>query len=154
MASGGYREPNNPAPVSGPGAMSQRTDGGPTQSAKYMSGLPYGQGQAQMQQQTSAPMAGNPTAAAQVSADSAAQAPQMPQTVGMFEPTQRPDEPITSGIDQGAGVGSDALMMRQPDDNNFRATIMEYMPVLAYVASLPNASPETRAAIRQLRDYA
>jgi len=42
---GGYREPSNPAPVSGPGALSQRTDGGPTQGAKYISGLPYGQGQ-------------------------------------------------------------------------------------------------------------
>ena len=26
--SGGYRQPNNPAPVSPPGALSQRTDGG------------------------------------------------------------------------------------------------------------------------------
>jgi hypothetical protein len=84
------------------------------------------------------------------------QAPRVPSgsVAGLYDPTQRPDEPVTSGIDQGAGVGSDALMMRQPDDNNFRATITEYMPVLAYVASLPNASPETRAAIRQLRDYA
>jgi hypothetical protein len=73
---------------------------------------------------------------------------------GLYDPTNRPDEPVTSGIDQGAGVGSDALMMRQPDDNNFRASIAAYMPVLAYVASLPDASPETRAAIRQLRDYA
>lgn len=26
---GGYRRPTNPAPASGPGALSQRTDGGP-----------------------------------------------------------------------------------------------------------------------------
>ncbi len=38
---GGYRAPSSPAPVSGPGALSQRTDGGPTQGAKYVSGLPY-----------------------------------------------------------------------------------------------------------------
>ena len=25
---GGYRQPSNPAPVSGPGALSKRTDGG------------------------------------------------------------------------------------------------------------------------------
>ncbi len=130
MASGGYREPNNPAPVSGPGAMSQRTDGGPTQSAKYMSGLPYGQGQAQMQQQTSAPMAGNPTAAAQVNVDSAAQAPQMPQTVGMFEPTQRPDEPITAGMDFGPGPDSSVLGLPTPpkeDDPAIRAIQALYM---------------------------
>jgi hypothetical protein len=74
--------------------------------------------------------------------------------VGLYDPTQRPDEPVTAGIDQGPGPGSEALMMSQPDDTNFRANIMAYMPVLSYVASLPNASPETRAAIRQLRDYA
>ena len=42
---GGYRKPENPAPSSGPGALSQRTDGGPAQGAKYIPGLPYGQGQ-------------------------------------------------------------------------------------------------------------
>jgi hypothetical protein len=33
-------------------------------------------------------------------------------TVGLYDPTQRPDEPITAGIDMGPGVGSDALMMQ------------------------------------------
>jgi len=41
---GGYRKPNNPAPISGPGSLSQRTDGGGTQPATYVPGLPYGQG--------------------------------------------------------------------------------------------------------------
>ena len=44
MAAGGYQQPTNPAPVSGPGALSKRTDGA-GQPAQYMSGLPYGQGQ-------------------------------------------------------------------------------------------------------------
>ena len=130
MAAGGYQQPSNPAPVSGPGAMSQRTDGGPTQSAKYMSGLPYGQGQAQMQQQTSAPMAGNPVASAQVNADSAEQAPQMPPTIGMFEPTQRPDEPITAGMDFGPGPDSSVLGMPnlpKQDDPTIRAIQALYM---------------------------
>jgi hypothetical protein len=56
---GGYRKPTNPAPVSGPGSLSQRTDGGPTQPAKYISGLPYGQGQETYDNQVAAPMAGN-----------------------------------------------------------------------------------------------
>jgi hypothetical protein len=30
----------------------------------------------------------------------------------LFAPTQRPDEPITSGIDRGAGSGSNALIMQ------------------------------------------
>jgi hypothetical protein len=30
----------------------------------------------------------------------------------LFAPTERPNEPITAGIDRGAGSGSDALMMQ------------------------------------------
>jgi hypothetical protein len=78
-------------------------------------------------------------------------APQAPVT-GMFEPTQRPNEPVTHGVDVGAGAGSEALMMRQPDDTNFMASIQSAKPVLAYIADMPNTSPETRAAIKQLWD--
>jgi len=131
--------------VSGPGPYAKRTDIS-YQSQSYGDGVAY-----------DAAKSGAPLARAQKS-PMLSQAPQVrpaqAPVAGLYDPTNRPDEPITSGIDQGAGVGSDALMMRQPDDNNFRASIAEYMPVLSYVASLPNASPETRAAIRQLRDYA
>lgn len=95
---GGYRQPANPAPASGPGALSQRTDGSPTQPATYISGLPYGQGQQTYDNQVAAPMAGNP----------------VPQMAGidvtpLSAPTQFPDEPGTAGIDMGAGVGSAAM---------------------------------------------
>lgn len=75
----------------------------------------------------------------------------------MFAPTERPDEPITSGIAMGPGPGPEVLGVNQmqpqtEDDIRFRAAIKDYMPVLAYVASLPNTSPETRKVIRQLRD--
>jgi len=49
-------------------------------------------------------------------------------------------------------MGSEALALRQPDDTNFRANIQSSKPVLRYIADLPNTSPETRAAIRQLWD--
>ena len=44
---GGYQRPTNPAVSSGPGALAQRTDGGPAskQAARYMSGGEYGEGQ-------------------------------------------------------------------------------------------------------------
>lgn len=100
---GGYRKPENPAPMSGPGALSQRTDGGPAQGAKYISGLPYGQGQATYDQQTAAPMA----AASPMPSAPAAAPMQMP--TPLMAPTGRPNEPITSGIDLGDGVGSGAL---------------------------------------------
>ena len=31
---------------------------------------------------------------------------------GLYEPTQRPDEPITTGINIGPGAGSEALVMQ------------------------------------------
>ena len=54
---GGYRKPENPAPVSGPGALSERTDGGPTQAPMYYPDTTYGQG-GYVNQQTGAAMAG------------------------------------------------------------------------------------------------
>jgi predicted secreted Zn-dependent protease len=42
--------------------------------------------------------------------------------------------------------------MRQPDDSGFRMSIQSAKPVLAYIADLPNTSPETRAAIKELWD--
>lgn len=103
---GGYRPTapqNNPMNVSATGGAGQSG----TQPARYMSGLAYGQGQAQMQQQTAAPMAGNPVATASATPT----APQLPPVMGLTEPTQRPDEPITSGVDVGAGMGSDAVTL-------------------------------------------
>ena len=93
---GGYRKPSNPAPVSGPGSLSQRTDGNATQPATYMAGLPYGQGQQNYDNQVAAPMAGNPI-------------PQMEMPTPLMAPTSRPNEPITSGINMGDGPGSEAM---------------------------------------------
>lgn len=104
MPRGGYRQPSNPAPYSGPGALSKRTDGGAiegmqppaTQPPKYMAGLGYGEG-GNMEQQSGAPMAGNDIPAMPI--------PMTPLTA----PTMRPEEPITAGINLGAGPGVEAM---------------------------------------------
>jgi hypothetical protein len=84
---------NNPANISGTGGAGQAG----TQAAKYIPGLPYGEGQTTMQQQMSAPMAGPTPAAA------------FPAVTPLTAPTERPDEPITTGMDFGPGAGSEAL---------------------------------------------
>lgn len=94
---GGYRAPSNPAPVSGPGALSQRTDGGPTQGAQYISGLPYGQGGETYSNQVAAPMQGS-----NFSVD-------MP--TPLMAPSSRPNEAVTSGIDAGEGPGSEVMQL-------------------------------------------
>ena len=129
--------------VSGPGKYAKRTDL-QYQSQSYGDGVAY-----------DAAKSGAPLATAQKS-PLLSQAPQVPTpqapVTGLFEPTQRPNEPVTHGIDMGPGGGSEVLSMRQPDDTNFRASIQSAKPVLAYIADLPNTSPETRAAIKQLWD--
>jgi hypothetical protein len=131
--------------VSGPGPYAKRTD------LSYQS-QSYGDAAAYQAGKSAAPLATAPKS------PMLSQAPTVrpgaaPAGVGLYEPTQRPNEPITAGVDVGAGAGSDSLMMAKPeDDTNFRATIQSYGPVLSYIASLPNTSPETRRAIRQLRD--
>ena len=99
---GGYRQPANPAPVSGPGALSQRTDGGAKdgmQAPTYMPDLGYGKGGENMANQQAAPLAGTP-----------APTP-APTVVPLTAPTQRPTEPITAGVDFGPGPGSEAVQV-------------------------------------------
>lgn len=105
-AQGGYRAPSSPAPVSGPGALSQRTDGGPTQGAKYVSGLPYGQGQETYSNQVAAPMAGNNMGASAMGTSGLVQ---MEMPTELMAPTTRPNEPVSSGVDIGDGPGSEVM---------------------------------------------
>lgn len=56
MARGGTRRPANPAPVSGPGALSQRTDGGPANPITELPSQGYGQGVALDAQIAGAPI--------------------------------------------------------------------------------------------------
>ncbi len=93
---------NNPANISGTGGAGQSG----TQAPRYISGMPYGQGQEMMQQQQSAPMAG-PTPTTSSSPFTAM--PSLPQITPLSAPTERPNEPITAGMDFGAGPGSEAL---------------------------------------------
>jgi len=91
---------NNPANISATGGAGQSG----TQAAKYIPGLAYGQGQTTMNQQMAAPMAGpNPTAPASPFNE------MMPSVTPLTAPTERPNEPLTTGMDFGAGPGSEAL---------------------------------------------
>lgn len=113
---GGYRAPFKPAGVSGPGALSARTDGAVPQMLP--SGGDYGDRKALATQQAGAPMspqggestgAGVAPAGAQGAAGPPSYGPQ-----GVFGPTARPGEPLTAGVDWGAGPGAPPKAL--PDD--------------------------------------
>jgi hypothetical protein len=91
--------------VSGPSTFSKRTDLA-YQSESYGDGVKYDA------EKSGAPLSRAPktpllSQAPQVSASGMA----APASVGFFEPTQRPGEEVTTGVDVGPGAGSNALMM-------------------------------------------
>ena len=155
MPSGGKRTPRNPAPVSGPGAMSQRTDGGPGQKARYMSGGEYGEGQEMMDLQQSAQMAQAP-ATPQLSAGGAASARPVRTAEPLDAPSDRPDEPLTMGSPVGPGAGPEVLsggmgtMMQASDDD--LTDMKAYLPSLIKMASQPGTPKSFVKFVRYLRD--
>ena len=93
---GGYQAPENPAVQSGPGSLSQRTDGGPAskQAARYIAGGDYGDG-GLMDIQGGAPMeaASTPKPTSPNIAQMADTGNALPSLTGM---TQRPWESETT----------------------------------------------------------
>ena len=97
--------PMNPkAGVSGPGKFSVRTD------KLEMGSKAYGEGVETQAIQSGAPLAKTGDVRAARAGDVREAAAQGPVTE-LFAPTERPSEPITSGIDAGPGVGASAMMM-------------------------------------------
>lgn len=96
-------EPMNPrAGVAGPGKFSKRTDSLP--SAYYGEGV-----------ETAAISSGAPKAKTRGVADNVGGRPAgPPPVVPLGAPSQRPEEPVTTGIDLGPGAGSQVLGMQPP----------------------------------------
>lgn len=112
---GGYRAPANPAPVSGPGRFSRRTDSGrPGQVISTVPGQDYGAAKQQAMQQQTAPMAAaQPLPKPPPMSAGQPQGPAAPPFSGtpLSAPTQYPGQPVTHGVNIGAGAGTDALQL-------------------------------------------
>jgi hypothetical protein len=134
MARGGYRQPNNPAPVSGPGSLSQRTDGGATegmtQPQQEYTGFGYGENSALAEQQSGAVMAGTNIPGFNFTP--------------LTAPSERPTEPITSGINMGDGGGTE-LMRGMPNQ------VPTLVDTLKYLAQF-DPSGDAELIYRQLLD--
>ena len=98
-------EPMNPlAGVSGPGKYAVRTD------KLSMGSTAYGEGVDTAAIKSGAPLSTTPDQRPMPAAEVRDAAMQGPVT-GLYDPSSRPNEAITSGIDMGAGAGSSSLMM-------------------------------------------
>jgi hypothetical protein len=134
------------AGVSGPGKFSKRTDGLSFQSTEYGSGV-----------ENTANKAGAPLAkTADVRATSRSEmgmAPSQTRAVTpLFAPSERPDEPVTSGIAMGDGPGPEVLGINNNlDTQEDKDRMLSYLPALEVVAASPNSSQAFRNYVRQLR---
>jgi len=140
---------NNPANVSG--------TGGAGQSGNY-TGFAYGQNQTVNNQRIEGNQA---MASAQAATPSAPASPyegiNMPQLGTLFDPTTRPDEPITAGVDFGPGPGSEALSKNLINntriDENAKIA-QQYLPDLAYAAKSPDAPDSFKRFVNYLVENA
>lgn len=109
------------AGAAGPGKFSVRTDGLSLPSAAY------GEGVETAAIKGGAPMATTPDVRGATNTEvrqAAAAGPITP----LFAPSERPEEPITSGISMGAGPGPEVLAMRPQQTEKYSDTLAKLLP--------------------------
>jgi len=148
---GGMRRPQNPAPVSGPGSLSQRTDGGPQQVLTDVSGMPYGENQELEAMQSSAPMSAS-TSAKSPKARQRQTKSAMEQVTPLFSPTQRPEEPVTDGASFGPGAGVPTRPGMRSMNNTDAETLSKYLPSLLTMAESPETPDGFKRFVRHLKN--
>lgn len=142
-AQGGYRKPGNPAPVSGPGALSRRTDG------RVAEGFAYGMNKQINEQAASAPLKKAPS----FNAGSArmGEVRSMTPVTPVTAPTMDQNDPITNGVPIGAGANSIAGLPSGPVEDPDINMIRDYYPMLEFWASQPGTSQATKDYVQYLR---
>lgn len=145
---GGYRKPEKPAAVSGPGKYSQRTDGGPgKQPVREMTGGSYGEGKELADLQSAAPMSdtsGLPAPSGGMEFPGV----DMSGITQLGADTERPYEPITSGADYGPGPGSATSW--SPADDIMK--LKKYLPLIQPLADQEDVPDSVRALYQFIRD--
>jgi hypothetical protein len=132
--------PMNPlAGPSGPGKFSTRTD------KLEMGSTSYGEGV-----ETAAIKSGAPLASTPDTRPAPASAVRDAAVTPLFAPSQRPEEPITAGVDMGPGAGSDALMMNQIQQND-QDIVAKYLPSLTTMANMQDTPQSFRAFVSFLQ---
>lgn len=134
---GGYRQPANPAPVSGPGRLSKRTDRG--QPVRVAPGGDYGDRQDMVALQKAAPLAQAPTPQS---------TPPSPIDTSRLTPLDAPTAQPGVGLLDNLGQFQQASPTQI--DPATAEHVAAYMPTLMWLASQPDATEQTRQFVRQL----
>ena len=153
MPSGGNRPtaPQNNYSVSATGGSGNSG----RQAAQAMTGGQYGENKDMMDLQTSAPLNASPTmpqGPVTPSMGRPQMAPSNTPVVPLDAPTDRPNEPVTTGIDMGPGQGSEVMYANDTTLNaEDRQRMLTALPTLAILAESPSASNAFRNYVRYLR---
>lgn len=146
---GGYRRPAHPAPVSGPGRLSRRTDG--RQPQMVAAGGDYGDRKDMQQIQAGAPMSGDIGSGGMAAQGAPVGLPDPSTLTPLDADTQRPMEDVFAGMSGGPGAGPSVANMPSPLTDEQRQRLRSFLPVLVILASRDDADPNTRRLVRQLR---
>lgn len=150
---GGKRTPRNPAPVSGPGKLSRRTDGGPAQVNAQMTGMGYGENKDFMQIQEGARMAAAPRLKGASPAPMGGPMGAMSGGNPLFSETQRPDEPVTAGANFGPGAnGAPTAPVYSQRSSDDLENIKQYLPDLIEAATFVDAPETFKSLVNYLRN--
>jgi hypothetical protein len=148
---GGYRRPGSPAPASGPGRLSRRTDGGPQQTTQPMTGMGYGENQEFNAIQGGAPLAATPSASNTRARNSSPADSMGVAATPLFAPTAFPEEPVTAGADFGPGAANDQTMFEESLSQDFE-TLKQYLPDLEEATRFKNVPGSFRYLVSYLRN--
>jgi hypothetical protein len=137
----------NPANISATGGAGQSGK----QPSRYISGMPYGQGQQLMQQQKSAPMSAPQVQGEAMNAPMSAGP--MDKLRTLLDDTTNPLEPQSTGIDFGRGAGSETMPQNLVSDSRpleNQTIIKKYLPAFANAAKSKDAPDSFKALVNYL----
>lgn len=134
-------------PVSGPGQFSARTDKAVQNANTTLPDAQYGENRDYQEQKSGAAMGKTPGGDADFSQLFGNPASRV---IGLDQPSQEPNTPVTSGADAGAGPGSEALGLEDQQSVDLQG-IIPYLPVLEFMANQPGASWAMRNVVRKAK---
>ncbi len=133
--------------VSGPGALSRRTDTGPAQKLRSLPDAEYGEGATYKDLQRGAALGQS--------------SPEVPpgglmgngaaeRVIPMDAPSSDPGEPVTTGAAAGDGGGPEILGIEPQRDQDLRSQA-KYLPVLEFMANQHGAPWGVRNLVRKIK---
>jgi hypothetical protein len=129
--------------VSGPGAMSKRTD---RQPVRELTDAAYGEQKTFREDQQGAVMASSAGAVGPVAGGGVDPAAGV---TPFGAPSERPGEPVTSGAPVGPGPGPESLGL--PSSDAEAAALLPYLPMLERRAAAEDSSQTLRNIVQYLK---